>query len=209
MKLMLSSTLIEDLSLQHKPITQDLQGDVIFKSALTPYIVYDSHSSAPVGFGVKVGAISKTYIIQRNIEGRVLKIRVGNVKDFETLNHARAMARQLVQKAIETKTNPNISRRKMTLTEQAVEEKLEALIETNTVKLRMRSEMAKLHNGTIVNLSEAALFLGISESTLKTLRFDGSGLKCIKYKSKTHNAQNLMVHFTLGELRRFIKESIE
>lgn len=209
MKIILNPKLIEDLSLQHKPITQDLQGEVVFKPAQTPYIVYDSHSSAPVGFGVKVGAISKTYIIQRNIEGRVLKIRVGNVNDFETLNHARAKARKLVQEAIETKTNPNISRRKMTLTEQAVEERLEALIETNTVKLRMRSEMAKLHDGTVVNLSEAAIFLDISESRLKTLRLDGSGLKCIKYKSKTHTAKNHMVHYTLGELRRFIKESIE
>lgn len=209
MKIILHPKLIEDLSLQHKPFTQDLQGEVVFKSAQTPYIVYDSHSSAPVGFGVKVGAISKTYIIQRNIEGRVLKIRVGNVNDFETLNHARAKARQLVQEAIETKANPNISRRKMTQTEQAVEARLEALIETNTVKLRMRSEMAKLHDGTVVNLSEAAIFLDISESTLKTLRFDGSGLKCIKYKSKTHNAQNHLVHYTLGELRRFIKENIE
>lgn len=162
-----------------------------------------------MGFGVKVGAISKTYIIQRNIDGRVLKIRIGNVNDFESLNHARAKARQLVQEAIETKTNPNISRRKKTLTEQSVEERLEALIETNTVKLRMRSEMAKLHDGTVVNMFEAAMFLDISESTLKTLRLDGSGLKCIKYKSKTHSAPNHLVHFTLGELRRFIKENME
>jgi hypothetical protein len=204
MKIILNTKLIEELSLQHKPVKQDLQGEVVFKSAQTPYIVYDLHSSAPVGFGVKVGAMSKTYIIQRNIEGRVLKIRVGNVNDFETLNQARTKARQLVQEAIETKTNPSISRRKKPLTEQAVGESLEDLLEMQMGKLRLRSEMANLHDDTIVSNVTAAIFLNTSTSTLSVWRQMGIGPEFVKYAE--HKWTNAKVHYNLGELRRFLKE---
>ena len=204
MKIILNPKLIEDLSLQRKPVQQDLQGEVVFKSAQTPYIVYDSHSSAPVGFGVKVGAISKTYIIQRNIEGRVLKIRVGNVNDFESLNHARAKARQLVQEAIETKTNPSISRRKKTLTEQAAQQSLEDLLEMQMGKLRLRSEMANLHDDTVISNVTAAIYLNVSKSMLSVWRQEGIGPEFIKYAE--HKWTNACVHYKMGELRRFLKE---
>lgn len=204
MKIILNPKLIEDLSLHRKPVQQDLQSEIVFKPAQTPYIVYDSHSSAPVGFGVKVGAISKTYIIQRNIDGRVLKIRVGNVNDFETLNHARAKARQLVQQAIETKTNPSISRRKKTLTEQAAQQSLEDLLEMQMGKLRLRSEMANLHDDTVVSNVTAAIYLNVSKSMLSVWRQEGIGPEFIKYAE--HKWTNACVHYKMGELRRFLKE---
>ncbi|MHB1188944.1 hypothetical protein [Thiobacillus sp.] len=88
MKLLLDQRFVEQLSLIHKPIKQDDRGGLIYdpEPSNTPYIVCDAHNNSPVGFGVKIGAASKTYIIQRNIHGRVLKIKVGNVNDFETLN---------------------------------------------------------------------------------------------------------------------------
>jgi hypothetical protein len=204
MKIILNPKLIEDLSLQNKPVQQDLQGEVVFKPAQTPYIVYDSHGSAPVGFGVKVGAISKTYIIQRNIEGRVLKIRVGNVNDFESLNHARAKARQLVQEAIETKTNPSTSRRKKTLTVQAAQQSLEDLLEMQMGKLRMRSEMANLHDDTVISNVTAGIYLNVSTSTLSVWRQTGVGPEFIKYAE--HKWTNACVHYKMGELRRYLKE---
>lgn len=204
MKIILNPKLIEELSLQNKPVQQDLQGEVLFEPAKTTYIVYDSHGSAPVGFGVKVGAIKKTYIIQRNIEGRVLKIRVGNVNDFESLNHARAKARQLVQEAIETKTNPSTSRRKKTLTEQAAQQSLEDLLEMQMGKLRLRSEMANLHDDTVISNATAAIYLNVSTSTLSVWRQTGIGPEFIKHAE--HKWTNACVHYKMGELRRYLKE---
>lgn len=55
----------------------------------TPYIVYDTHRSAPRGFGVKVGAHSKTYIVQRRLGQKVTKIKIGNVSDYPRIADAR------------------------------------------------------------------------------------------------------------------------
>lgn len=53
------------------------------------YIVFDSNQKSPVGFGVRIGAKSKTYIIQRKIGGRVIRTKVGNVSDFDSIIAAR------------------------------------------------------------------------------------------------------------------------
>jgi hypothetical protein len=58
----------------------------------TPYIVYDTHRSAPRGFGVKVGAHSKTYIVQRRLGQKVTKIKIRNVSDYPRIANAREAA---------------------------------------------------------------------------------------------------------------------
>lgn len=206
MKIVLDQKLIEQFSLENKPIKQEEWGDLLFakKPAKTPYIVYDAHSNAPVGFGVKIGSASKTYIIQRNIDGRVLKIRVGKVNDFETTTEARTKARQLIQEAIETKANPNLSRMKKTLTGQALEKRLEELLELHMGKFRLRSEMAKLHDDTVIDNVTAAIYLDVSKSTLSYWRQTGMGPAYIRYIEQ--RAANQYIHYKLGELRRFLKE---
>lgn len=75
------------------------------------YIVFDANRKSPVGFGVRIGAKSKTYIVQRKIGGRVIRTKVGNVSDFDSIITARKKAEELVNEMEETGRNPNVTRR--------------------------------------------------------------------------------------------------
>ncbi len=111
-------------------------GKVVFEAnpEHKPYIVFDDHRDSPVGFGVKVSLTKKTYVIQRRVassdrnacEGKkpssVLKVKVGNVSDFPSIDQARELARQLVQTMIATKRNPNKIKRETDASELTISE---------------------------------------------------------------------------------------
>ncbi|CAI1686325.1 Uncharacterised protein [Serratia marcescens] len=111
-------------------------GKVVFEAnpEHKPYIVFDDHRDSPVGFGVKVSLTKKTYVIQRRVassdrnasEGKkpssVLKVKVGNVSDFPSIDQARESARQLVQTMIATKRNPNKIKRETDASELTISE---------------------------------------------------------------------------------------
>ncbi len=93
-----------------------------------PYIVFDSDQNAPVGFGVKVGATKKTYILQRRVSidaprsgpdapPSVLKSKVGNVSDFNNISAARESAKAMAQVMHTTKRNPREVAREKTAAE--------------------------------------------------------------------------------------------
>ncbi|HBU8028882.1 TPA: integrase, partial [Klebsiella pneumoniae] len=99
--------IINKLSINVKPELSS-SGKVVFEANpdQKPYIVFDDHRDSPVGFGVKVSLTKKTYVIQRRVassdrnvsEGKkpssVLKVKVGNVSDFPSIDQAREAARQ-------------------------------------------------------------------------------------------------------------------
>ncbi len=76
----------------------------------------------------------KTYVIQRRVassdrnvsEGKkpssVLKVKVGNVSDFPSIDQAREVAQQLVQTMIATKRNPNKIKRETDASELTISE---------------------------------------------------------------------------------------
>lgn len=118
-----------------KPALSDT-GKVVFEPnpQQKPYIVFDDHRDSPVGFGVKVSLTKKTYVIQRRVssgdrsvsEGKkpssVLKVKVGNVSDFPSIDQAREVARELVQTMIATKRNPNRIKRETEASELTISE---------------------------------------------------------------------------------------
>lgn len=87
-----------------------------------------------MGFGVKVSLTKKTYVIQRRVSSSdrnasedkkpssVLKVKVGNVSDFPSIDQARELARQLVQTMIATKRNPNKIKRETDASELTISE---------------------------------------------------------------------------------------
>lgn len=129
------SFIINKLNVNVKPELSS-SGKVVFEPnpQQKPYIVFDDHRDSPVGFGVKISVTKKTYLIQRRVsssdrnvsEGKkpssVLKVKVGNVSDFPSIDEAREAARQLVQTMIATKRNPNKIKRELDLAELTVSE---------------------------------------------------------------------------------------
>ncbi|EDZ1187377.1 integrase, partial [Salmonella enterica] len=127
--------IINKLSIDVKPELSS-SGKVVFEANpdQKPYIVFDDHRDSPVGFGVKVSLTKKTYVIQRRVssgdrsvsEGKkpssVLKVKVGNVSDFPSIDQAREAARQLVQTMITTKRNPNKIKRETDASELTISE---------------------------------------------------------------------------------------
>ena len=106
MKVELNQNLVLKLAFSEKP-TEITNGKISrTEPNETAYIITDSHREAPIGFGVKVGKLKKTYIVQRRVDGKLIKSKVGNVSDFPTIDSARQKARGFVQIAMETGRNP-------------------------------------------------------------------------------------------------------
>lgn len=117
MKMKLTGSIVAQLQIGTKPILHIKDGKVALAKvgqpnpSHTPYIVFDAEQDSPVGFGVKVAQRNKTYVIQRRVGKRVIKIKVGNVTDFISLDQARLRARELVNEAMASGQNPVVTRR--------------------------------------------------------------------------------------------------
>jgi len=158
--------IINKLSISVKP-NLNHAGKVVFEANpdQKPYIVFDDHREAPVGFGVKVSLTKKTYVIQRRVssgdrsvsEGKkpssVLKVKVGNVSDFPSIDQAREVARQLVQTMIATKRNPNKIKREIDSAELTVSE----VFAQYRNHLLGRSKPAKQNTLNVLNKAENRL----------------------------------------------------
>jgi len=71
-------------------IVTDAKGKLVFEpnTSRTPYIVFDTSRDAPRGFGIKVGATGKSFLIQVRDGKRVIKSKIGSVRDFPSLKEA-------------------------------------------------------------------------------------------------------------------------
>jgi integrase len=76
------------------------------------YSITDSHRDAPVGFGVRVSKTGKSYTVQRKISGKLVRAKVGAVRDFANLGVARDAARELVARMQVVGGNPHKAARK-------------------------------------------------------------------------------------------------
>lgn len=113
-KIPLNDTTVSKLNITRKPVIKDGKLGYIDNPDSKPYIVYDSASDTPIGFGVKVGAKSKTFIIQRRNDSKVIKAKVGAVKDFAVsggIAAAREKAREMLKEVLQSGRNPNVARR--------------------------------------------------------------------------------------------------
>lgn len=124
MKMTLNQNIVLRLTLDKKPHTiLDGKVEYIDNPKGSDYILYDDHRDAPTGFGVKVAKTKKTYIIQRRVSGgKVIKVKVGNVSDFNNIDMARDKARSLVQVAKDTGRNPNTIERQRLASEITLSE---------------------------------------------------------------------------------------
>ncbi|MBZ0223266.1 MAG: tyrosine-type recombinase/integrase [Dokdonella sp.] len=114
MRMELSQTVVlHKLDIAHRPVED--RGRIVFEDnpARTPYIVFDAHRDAPVGFGVKVGGTKKTYILQRRVGGAVVKAKVGDVADFANITLARLAAGEMARSIRSDGRNPNTVRREV------------------------------------------------------------------------------------------------
>lgn len=130
------SIIINKLSIDVKP-SLDQDGRVVYLPNIDrkPYLITDSHRDSPVGFGVKISATKKTYIVQRRVSSpgnrpktggkspsEVIRSTIGNVSDFANIDQAREVARNLVQTMKLTKRNPNKIKRESDASELTISE---------------------------------------------------------------------------------------
>lgn len=87
-----------------------------------PYMVFDEHRDAPKGFAVKVSPRGKSFIVQVRQGTRVIKTKVGDISEFETMNDAYEAAFQSLKTIRETSRNPNTLRRHRQLGEYTLGE---------------------------------------------------------------------------------------
>ncbi|MBD8223230.1 tyrosine-type recombinase/integrase [Pantoea agglomerans] len=129
------SIIINKLSIGTKP-EFDSDGRVVYVPNISgkPYLITDSHRDSPVGFGVKISATKKTYIIQRRVSGggrspsegkspsQVIRATIGNVSDFASIDQAREVARTYAQAMKSTQRNPNAVKREADIAELTLSE---------------------------------------------------------------------------------------
>lgn len=94
-------------------IVTDAKGKIVFEpnTARTPYIVFDTSRDAPRGFGVKVGATGKSFLIQVRDGKRVIKSKIGSVRDFPSLKEAHQKGFEFLKTIKDTGRNPNVIER--------------------------------------------------------------------------------------------------
>lgn len=84
------------------------------------YLVYDDHRDAPVGFGIRVGKTASTFLVEKKVAGKKLKIHVGLARGRKgaekpiELAAARAKAFELVAVAKKHGANPKKIAEKVT-----------------------------------------------------------------------------------------------
>ncbi|WP_225181381.1 tyrosine-type recombinase/integrase [Pectobacterium aroidearum] len=129
------SIIINKLSIDVKPAF-DPEGRIIYapNPGRKPYLITDNHRDSPVGFGVKISATKKTYIIQRRVDSgqrtatggkapqEVIRATIGNVSDFANIDQARETARNFAQTMKQTKRSPNAIRKEINVAELTISE---------------------------------------------------------------------------------------
>lgn len=90
-------------------IVTDAKGKIVFEpnERREPYIVFDTSRDAPRGFGIKVGATGKSFLIQVRDGKRVIKSKIGNVRDFQSLKEAYEKGFEFLKTIKDTGRNPN------------------------------------------------------------------------------------------------------
>ncbi|ELM3658210.1 integrase [Edwardsiella piscicida] len=161
------SIIINKLSIDVKP-SLDPQGRVVYlpNPERKPYLITDNHRDSPVGFGVKISATKKTYIVQRRVSSpgnrpktggkspsEVIRSTIGNVSDFANIDQAREVARNLVQTMKLTKRNPNKIKRESDASELTISE----VFSQYRQHLLGRSKPAKPNTLNVLNKAENRL----------------------------------------------------
>ena len=90
-------------------IVTDAKGKIVFEpnTSRAPYIVFDTSRDAPRGFGIKVGATGKSFLIQVRDGKRVIKSKIGSVRDFPSLKEAYEKGFEFLKTIKDTGRNPN------------------------------------------------------------------------------------------------------
>jgi integrase len=157
MKTNLTQSLVLKLSFDEKPVPdEDSIGKVHFVPNLPPkeYILFDSNQNSPVGFGVRVTSSKKSYYVQKRITpDKVTKFKVGNVRDFATIDDARKKAQELVVEALAERSNPNTMARQREIAEITVQGAFERYI----YHLENRGTPAKANTLKVVRKAMNAL----------------------------------------------------
>lgn len=97
MKLPLTQTIVlTKLSIDTIPVV-DSEGRVSFKPNATgeKYYAFDDSPNSPSGFGVLVGKKEKKYFIQKRVNGKLIRVSLGNVREFKTIELARQRATEV------------------------------------------------------------------------------------------------------------------
>lgn len=107
--------ILKQFSIEKRPVGVS-DGTIAFEDNVgrKPYIVFDTKLT---GFGVKVSATKKTYLMQKKVAGRVVKAKVGEVAEFMTVQDARDKAAGFSVAIRETGANPNAEKRRLQLAE--------------------------------------------------------------------------------------------
>ena len=108
MKIPLNQAFLLKLIINQRPILGENK-QVIFEPNpnLIEYTILDSHPAAPVGFGIRVnGNGNKSYYFQKKINGKVVKRKIGNLRDFKTIDSARAAGHDVYNELI---TKPKVA----------------------------------------------------------------------------------------------------
>lgn len=86
------------------------------------YIVFDTHPKAPKGFALKVSAKSKSYLIQKRVGARVIKTKIGDIKEFKFIQDAYDEGFKALETIRATGKNPNTIRKDRQLDEYTLRE---------------------------------------------------------------------------------------
>lgn len=175
MKIPLNQAFLLKLTINQRPIVGENK-QVIFQPnpKFTEYTILDSHPASPVGFGIRVNSNgNKSYYFQKKINGKVIKRKIGNLRDFKTIDSARAAGHAIYNELIAKPKVVGYTLREVAdmhekyLTTRAVPAK------PNTIKAntKCRAKFKDLEDTLISNITPNLIlerFIALAEKTKTT-----------------------------------------
>lgn len=183
-------------------IVTDSKGKVLFDANVSksPYVVYDTSREAPRGFGIKVGATGKSFLIQVREGKRVIKSKIGNVRDFATLKDAYAKGFEFLKKIQDTGRNPNAIEREKEYTDLTLGE----IFDEYTQHLQSRAKPATANSIDALKKARARIVLW-KNRRVSELTSDEIKKKFLEIKAATPTAAEQTMRWAAAAINYKIK----
>jgi len=118
------------LTPKRPPVGYDSKGNLMFSKSDVKneagFIVWDSTTDSPAGFGVRVSGKRATYILRKKVNGTSVMPTIGPVMDFKETSIARDQARDYAKDIKRTGKNPNKTARDLAAAEVTLKQVMTA-----------------------------------------------------------------------------------
>lgn len=135
-----------------------------------PYRFLDATPGAPVGFGVYVGPRGSSFEVGRRVRGKFVRVSLGSINDFDTLDRAHDEARKKLAYILEKGESPKRQEAIQAHIESARQVTVEEAMQRYIKRLEARVEFKKIKPVSVQAVRDSLARLSRSEVALASMQ---------------------------------------